>query len=213
MSPSEQGAHQVVRRSTDPQTRQATRERLLRSAAREFSQIGFDQANINTIAEQAGLGKGTIYLYFPSKHDLFLELLQAIATRQLAVVRAALASKPTIQGQLEALWLAFVRLAMEDTEGFQVYMSALYGVNRAFQAEATALLREYISLLSSILAKAGHSKQPPQPELEIRALYLFSATESFVLAARVLGYTEKQLAAMAPSIATLLMYGLPGTHK
>lgn len=213
MSSSEQGARPVGRRSTDPQARQATRERLLRSAAREFSQIGFDQANINTIAEQAGLGKGTIYLYFPSKHDLFLELLQAIALRQLAVVRAALASKQNIQGQLEALWLAFVRLAMEDTEGFQVYMSALYGVNRAFQAEAAALLHEYITLLSSVLVKAGHSKQLPQPDLEIRALYLFSATESFVLAARVLGYSEQQLAALAPSIATLLLHGLPGAQK
>src|SRR5215831_11920242 len=126
----------MVRRSTDPQARQATRERLLYSAAREFAQIGFDQANINTIAEQAGLGKGTIYLYFSSKRDLFLELLQEIAIRQLAVVRAALASARTLEGRLEALWLAFVHLAQEDTESFQVYMSALYGVNRAFQAEA-----------------------------------------------------------------------------
>lgn len=203
----------MVRRSTDPQTRQATRERLLRSAAREFSQIGFDQANINTIAEQAGLGKGTIYLYFPSKQDLFLELLRAIAMRQLAVVRAALASKQTIQGQLEALWLAFVRLALEDTEGFQVYMSALYGVNRAFQAEAAALLREYMTLLSSILARDGRNAAPAQPDLEIRALYLFSATESFVLAARILGYNEQQLVALAPSIALLLLHGLPGVHK
>src|SRR5215467_10153208 len=137
----------MSRRSTDPQAREATRDRLLRSAAHEFAQIGFDQANINTIAEQAGLGKGTIYLYFPSKRDLFLALLQSIATRQLAIVHAALTSQRTLQGQLEALWLAFVRLAMEDTEGFQVYMSALYGVNRAFQAEAVALLREYIALL------------------------------------------------------------------
>jgi AcrR family transcriptional regulator len=213
MASSEQGARPVVRRSTDPQTRQATRERLLRSAAREFSQIGFDQANINTIAEQAGLGKGTIYLYFPSKHDLFLELLQAIAMRQLAVVRAALASKQAIKGQLEALWLAFVRLAMEDTEGFQVYMSALYGANQVFRTEAAALLREYMTLLSSILAEDGRNVQPLQPDLEIRALYLFSATESFVLAARVLGYNEQQLAAMAPSIATLLLYGLPGERK
>ncbi len=198
------------KRSTDPQARQATRERLLRSAAREFAQVGFDQANINTIAEQAGLGKGTIYLYFPSKHELFLALLQDVATRQLALVRAALASARTLQGQLEALWLACVRLALEDTEGFQVYMSALYGANRSFQTEAVTLLRNYLALLSQVLSQDGRGHHYTPAELEIRALYLFSSTESCVLGARALGYNEQQLVTLAPTIATLLLHGLPG---
>lgn len=68
-------------RSTDPEARQATRERFLRAAASEFAQVGYEAANINEIAEQAGSGSRTIYLYFPSKRDLFLALLQAIAGR------------------------------------------------------------------------------------------------------------------------------------
>jgi AcrR family transcriptional regulator len=200
----------MVKRSTDPQTRQATRDRLLRSAAREFAQVGFDQANINTIAEQACLGKGTIYLYFSSKHDVFLTLLQESAARQLAVVRAALASARTLEGQLEALWLALVRLAWEERESFEVYMSALYGVNRAFQAEAVALLRDELALLGTVLAQADLGREHPPADLDMRALYLFSATESFVLAARALGYSEQQLVALAPGVAALLFYGLPG---
>jgi hypothetical protein len=38
----------------------------------EFARLGFDQANINTIAELAGIGKGTIYLYFENKRELFM---------------------------------------------------------------------------------------------------------------------------------------------
>ncbi len=48
----------------DEQMREATRRRILRVAASEFARLGFDQANINMLAEQAGIGKGTIYLYF-----------------------------------------------------------------------------------------------------------------------------------------------------
>lgn len=197
-------------RSTDPQARQAMRERFLRAAAHEFAGVGYEAANINVISEQAGAGKGTIYLYFPSKRDLFLALLQTIAERQLAVVRAALEQHQTLAEQLEALFLAFVRLAIEDTEGFQVYMSTLYGVNRAFQQEATRLLHEYVALLSAVLARAIPGRKPVPSNVQTRALWLFSATESLVLTARVLGYREQDLSALAPTIATLLLRGLEG---
>ena len=59
----------------DQQTREATRTRIIREAASEFARLGFEQANINTIAEQAGIGKGTIYLYFENKRELFLAML------------------------------------------------------------------------------------------------------------------------------------------
>jgi AcrR family transcriptional regulator len=36
--------------------REATKQHILREAAREFARLGFDQANINVIAEQAGIG-------------------------------------------------------------------------------------------------------------------------------------------------------------
>jgi AcrR family transcriptional regulator len=178
-------------------------------AASEFAQVGFEQANINTIAERAGLGKGTIYLYFNSKQELFLAVLRTIAQRQLTVVRAALGGG-SFQQQLEALVSAFVRLAMEDSHGFHVYMSALYGVNRAFQAEAVKLLQEYVALLGKVLAQQPPYRHLDQARLEACALWLFSATESFVLAARVLGYNEYHLAGLTPTIAHLLIHGLGG---
>jgi AcrR family transcriptional regulator len=195
-------------RSTDPQTRQATRDRFLQAAAHVFAQVGYEEANINIIAEQAGQGKGTIYLYFPSKQDLFLALLETIAQRQLTAAHAAIASSSKLEQQLEALFLAFVRLAIEDAEGFHVYMSALYGVNRAFQSQAVLLLREYIALLGDVLNKAGIYRNINRAELEACALWVFSATESLVLAARALGYSESQLVALAPIITTLLLHGL-----
>ena len=91
----------------DEQMREATRRRIMHEAASEFARLGFDQANINVIAEQAGIGKGTIYLYFESKRDLFLSMLRSIAQEQLAVIRVALAAEGTIRQRLERLFRAF----------------------------------------------------------------------------------------------------------
>src|SRR5215467_765993 len=138
----------------DEQMREATRAHIIQVAAREFARLGFDQANINVIAEQAGIGKGTIYLYFEHKRDLFLEKLRFIAQAQLTVIRAALAAEGTLRQRLERLFRAFAHLAEEESDNFNVYMSALYGVNRAFQAEATKRRGNYVAVIALMLEKS-----------------------------------------------------------
>lgn len=85
----------------DEQMRDATRQRILREAASEFARLGFDQANINIIAEQANIGKGTIYLYFENKRELFLAMLRHIAQAQISAIQAVLATNETLQQRLE----------------------------------------------------------------------------------------------------------------
>jgi hypothetical protein len=81
-------------------------------------------------------------------------MLRAIAQAQLAVIRVALAPEGTLQQRLERLFRAFAHLAEEESDNFNVYMSALYGVNRAFQAEATKLLRDYVAVIALMLEQS-----------------------------------------------------------
>src|SRR5579885_1291241 len=192
----------------DEQTREATRQRIIHEAAGEFARLGFEQANINTIAELAGIGKGTIYLYFANKRDLFLSMLRAIAQTQLAAIRAALAPEGTIEQRLERLFRAFVELAVADDDSFNVSMSALYGVNRAFKDEATRLLRDYIAVITLLLEQSQARGEIQCPDIEATALMVISLTESYVLSARVLGHTPPQISRQAPAVAQLILQGI-----
>jgi AcrR family transcriptional regulator len=189
------------------QMREATRQRIMRVAASEFARLGFDQANINVIAEQAGIGKGTIYLYFENKRDLFLEMLRFIAQAQLTVIRAALAQEGTLQQRLERLFRAFAHLAEEESDNFNVYMSALYGVNRAFQAEATKLLRDYVAVIALMLEQSQARGEIRSHTVEATALMVLSLTESYVLSAKVLGQSERELVQQAGNVAHLILHG------
>jgi AcrR family transcriptional regulator len=51
---------------------------ILAAALEEFFQQGFAAARLDAIAERAGIGKGTIYLYFDSKEALFEEAVLSI---------------------------------------------------------------------------------------------------------------------------------------
>ena len=48
------------------------RETILRVAVHEFATMGFENANINTIAKKAQVSVGSLYKYFDTKADLFL---------------------------------------------------------------------------------------------------------------------------------------------
>jgi AcrR family transcriptional regulator len=192
----------------DEQMREATRQRIMRVAAGEFARLGFDQANINVIAEQAGIGKGTIYLYFENKRDLFLEMLRFIARAQLTVIRAALAQEGTLRQRLEDLFRAFAHLAQQESDNFNVYMSALYGVNRAFQAEATKLLRDYVAVIALLLEQSQARGEIRTRNVETTALMVLSLTESYVLSSNVLGQSEHAIAQQAGQVADLVLRGI-----
>lgn len=51
------------------------KQRILRAAYQEFSEMGYKSASTNVIAKQAGIGKGTLFNYFGTKEKLFHDLV------------------------------------------------------------------------------------------------------------------------------------------
>jgi len=51
------------------------RKKILDTAIVEFAERGFDSANINSIAMNAGVSVGSMYKYFDNKEDLFLSVI------------------------------------------------------------------------------------------------------------------------------------------
>ena len=68
------------------QYKQDIRERIVRSAISCFSKYGFDKSRMDDIAQTANISKGTVYLYFKSKEDLFY----AICEENLQVLKEQL---------------------------------------------------------------------------------------------------------------------------
>ena len=52
-----------------------SRRRILESAREVFFRDGFMKANLDEVAEKAGVAKGTLYRYFESKADLYVAVL------------------------------------------------------------------------------------------------------------------------------------------
>ena len=58
--------------------RQARRAQVLRHAKRIFARKGYHRTNVADIIARARIARGTFYLYFQNKKDLFEELLEEV---------------------------------------------------------------------------------------------------------------------------------------
>lgn len=65
-------------RPPNPTTQKERREQILQAARTVFAQRGLAEARMEDIAQESGLGKGTLYLYYKTKDDLVVGLLEAL---------------------------------------------------------------------------------------------------------------------------------------
>ncbi len=82
-----------MKRARTDAAKEERRQILLKAALDEFYEKGLAAARTDDIAERAGLSKGTLYLYFKSKDDVFKALIETLTSDKLAQLET-LATKP-----------------------------------------------------------------------------------------------------------------------
>ena len=85
-------ARPALRRRVRRPGRAAVRRRLLDAALEVFAERGFASANLDQVAEAAGLTKGAIYSNFASKDDLFFAMMKDQVLNRVEAVRTVLAA-------------------------------------------------------------------------------------------------------------------------
>lgn len=85
----------------------AKREQILDGAKRVFMEQGFEAASMNDITRAAGVSKGTIYVYFENKEDLFGDMIERERRRITETVRHALDGRQPIAQALEEFGTLF----------------------------------------------------------------------------------------------------------
>lgn len=85
----------------------AKREQILAGAWRVFKRKGFDAASMNDITREAGVSKGTIYVYFSNKEDLFVALVDHHRNEFATSMRHILEGTEEVREGLEQFGKAF----------------------------------------------------------------------------------------------------------
>jgi AcrR family transcriptional regulator len=83
--------------------RQERREKILNAAAELFGAQPYDSVQMRDVAARAEVGKPTLYRYFPSKEELFLEVFKSGLDRLETEIAEILAAKDQPRKSLERL--------------------------------------------------------------------------------------------------------------
>jgi AcrR family transcriptional regulator len=103
-----QHSSQRVHRSGEGSTDSAKRRQILDGARSLFLAQGFDAASMNAIAHAAGVSKGTLYVYFKSKEELFEAIVEEQCKAQAEQI-FAFDEDPDVGSVLRRLGCEFVR--------------------------------------------------------------------------------------------------------
>ena len=103
-------------RPPDEEARTRRREEILGCAARVFAAGGYQTTDMQAIADAAGVAKGTLYLYFPGKEELFLAAVDQGMTWMRAAVDAAIGDSRDPLAVFERGILAYLRFFEEHPE-------------------------------------------------------------------------------------------------
>jgi AcrR family transcriptional regulator len=108
------------------------RSRILQAALDEFSDKGYHASTIDSIAERAGIAKGTVYRYFNTKEDLFNALKEDTITEFVDLARQDLSREVDVVKIIESIVKMYLSFFERNSAFFKVITQEYKDFGREF---------------------------------------------------------------------------------
>jgi AcrR family transcriptional regulator len=120
--------HASIRKTKQEVVSEFRCNEILDAARKIFAKKGFADATMDEIAATSGLAKGTLYLYFKSKRDVYLSTLQHGSTELLQRVTANTQEVTGVRAKLRATIATRVEYAEENRDFIKIYLTEFINV-------------------------------------------------------------------------------------
>jgi len=139
-----------------------TRQRLLEAAEQVFADLGYHEASIVKITEAAGVGQGTFYLYFPSKQEIFDELVRDLNRRvRRAMSEAAEGGATRVEAEVLGFH-AFFRFTAEHPALYRIIRQAEFASPQTLQYHYDRLVEGYVAALERAMDAGEIARRDPE---------------------------------------------------
>jgi AcrR family transcriptional regulator len=192
-------------------SRQVLRDAILDAANELLGRYGYNKMTVDDLAAEVGIGKGTIYLHFPSKEEVVLSTIDRMVDR-LLVKLAEIAEGPgSVSSRLESMLVTRILYRFDNRHHDSKSMDELLSALRApYLARRERYFAAEAAVLAEVLEEGRAHDELSLDDVAITAQTLVLATNALLpsnLSARELG-KRKHVAEQATALARLLVRGL-----
>ncbi len=165
---------------------------ILAAAHRVFAEKGFHAATIEAVAKAANVAKGTVYLYYRSKRELYWAALKRGIVEMIEKTQASMDRVQSTQEKIHALIETKIRYFDENREFFRIYYSEFGNVlthpSEAYK-DFTKLYLGHERMLEGVLARGLRRKEIRCTRTESAAFTITELTRGLIIR-RLLGWSK-----------------------
>jgi AcrR family transcriptional regulator len=184
------------------------RAEILRAARKVFAREGFEAAAVDDIAEAAGLAKGTVYVYFHSKRDMYLAGLKQGVAALAEKTKQNIDAAATPAEKIKAFITTRLQFADENREFAAMYFPE-YGntPSTCFQKEFKNLYLQQIRPLEEALQQASLHGEIRRISPDAAVFFVYEMTRALIRH-RLLGWSTGSADEKSQSVFDLIWKGL-----
>jgi AcrR family transcriptional regulator len=187
-----------------------TRDLILDAVESLFGVLGYSKTTVDDVAKAAGVGKRTIYVYFPNKEELFLATIDRIVERLVGRLTALAGEARPAADRLRDMVRERVLFRFDSVRNYSHGLDGLFASLRpAYLARRQTYFDSEAAVFAAVFAEGVGSGELEVADPALAAETVLLATNSLLpsaLSARELG-RRKNVAARAERIADALLNG------
>jgi AcrR family transcriptional regulator len=187
------------------------RDLILEAVGVLLAKFGYGKMTMDDVARQVGIGKGTIYLHFPSKEELVLAHIDRIAETVVRELEEQAASSDSIDRRLRRMLILRVLHRFDSVAHYsQSLGDLLSSIRGPLLVRRQAYFEKEAAVFEGLLREGARLGSLDCPDPRTTSFVLIQSTNSllpFNLSVRELGRRE-ELEDQVGRIADLLIKGL-----
>ena len=133
---------------------------ILDAAQQLFNKKGYQKTTVREITELAGIAKGTFYLYFQSKEDVLLKIIEQDIEETVQDLQA-IVDQPSVPAmeKFKSVYRYMFDWSAEQNESKEEYLKALYRTdNILYRIRITTRFKRYVSSILNAIILQGISE-------------------------------------------------------
>jgi AcrR family transcriptional regulator len=192
-----------------PRPRSDLRPRIITAARTLFLRDGVDGASLRAIARDAGTNIGMVYYYFPSKEDLFFEVVEDVYARILDDIGELVGAAANVESMLNGLSTRIGNMSPEEFAVVRILLREALGESPRLPRIVERFQRGHIPLIvGAVTDGVARGELTDRQPLPVVLMALVTSTAFPQLVRHLLVERLPELAGLFPDVSALTQASL-----